>query len=118
MGNIAELFLESDGNNYKDFTYKLGKGKETVIRIFEPTAEEILNSMGQHQLYTAQGKAVPPAEIIDLIIRICHDPETGEKVFKPTMRDALLKSGKAALIRIYNDYMSMVGGKLEDYEKN
>ena len=116
MGNIAELFLESDGNNYKDFTYKLGKGKEAVIRIFEPTAEDKLWLIDMQRLY--KGKPVPPAETIDLIIRICHDPETGERVFRPTMRDALLKSSKAALIKIYNDYMLMIATNFEDYEKN
>ena len=118
MANIAELFLSSDERAYTDNEYNLGKGKQATIRLFEPTTEDKLWLISMERIYTAQGKPVPAGEIVDLIIRVCYDPENNQKVFLPTMRDALLKSSKPAVIKIYNDWMGLVAGNLEEYAKN
>lgn len=118
MNRIAEAFLNDDTREYKDFEYALGGGKSVTIRLFEPTTEEKLTIIDLERRYTAAGKPVPASEIVNLIIRVCFDPESNEKVFEAAHRDALLKSSRPAVLKIYNDWMGMVANNLEDYTKN
>lgn len=118
MNRIAEAFLSNDTRQFKDFDYALGGGKVVTIRLYEPTTEEKLNIIDLERRYTAAGKQVPAKEIVDLIIRVCFDPENNEKVFDATHRESLLNSARPAVLKIYNDWMSMVANNLEDYSKN
>lgn len=118
MNKIAEAFLANDTRAYKDFEYALGDGKTATIRLFEPTTEDKLWLIDIQRLYADKGKPTPASEIVDLIIRVCRDPETNDKVFEQTQRGVLLGSSKPAIIKIYNDWMQMVAANLEDYSKN
>lgn len=100
MSNLRQLILASDDLKTEIVEISEWSTEESVCKIKvqalsgRERAKWLQNAVGE------DGKADLQKIYPDLVITCSHDPETNEKIFEPTDRDALNEKSGSALEKI------------------